>query len=43
MAGAIPDLWADLEQSQVVPPVPILREQAAALGKKAKHLLEGNF
>ncbi len=42
MASAIPDLWPELEQSQVVPPVAILREQAAALGKKAKHLLEGN-
>src|SRR5437867_13436591 len=42
MASAIPDLWPELEQSQVVPPVAILREQAAALGKKAKPLLEGN-
>jgi hypothetical protein len=41
MASAIPDLWPDIEQSNVVPPVGILREQAAALGKKTGHLLEG--
>jgi hypothetical protein len=41
MAGAIPDLWPDLEQSQVVPPIAILREQAAALGKKTNYLLDG--
>lgn len=41
MANAIPDLWPAIEQSTVVPPVAILREQAAALGKKTSHLLEG--
>jgi hypothetical protein len=41
MANAIPDLWPDLEQSQITPPVAILREQAAALGKKTRYLLEG--
>jgi hypothetical protein len=41
MANAIPDLWPDIEQSKVVPPVAILREQAAALGNKTGHLLEG--
>ena len=41
MAEAIPDLWPDIEQSQVVPPVAILREQAAALGKKTHNLLNG--
>ena len=41
MAQPIPDLWPDIEQSQVVPPVAILREQAALLGKKTNHLLEG--
>jgi hypothetical protein len=41
MAEAIPDLWPDIEQSQVVPPVAILREQAAALGKKTSYLLNG--
>ena len=41
MATAIPDLWPDLEQSQIVPPVAILREQAAALGKKTNYLLTG--
>jgi len=41
MASAIPDLWPDLEQSQVIPPIAILREQAAALGKKTNYLLEG--
>ena len=41
MASTIPDLWPDLEQSQVIPPVAILREQAAALGKKTNYLLEG--
>ena len=41
MASTIPDLWPDLEQSQVIPPVAILREQAAALGRKTNYLLEG--
>jgi len=41
MADTIPDLWPDIEQSKVVPPVAILREQAAALGNKTGHLLEG--
>ena len=41
MANAIPDLWPDIEQSKDVLPVAILREQAAALGKKTGHLLEG--
>ena len=41
MANAIPDLWPDIEQSKVVPPLAILREQAAALGNKTGHLLEG--
>jgi hypothetical protein len=41
MAEAIPDLWPEIEQSQVVPPVAILREQAAALGRKTNYLLEG--
>lgn len=41
MANAIPDLWPDIEQSNVVPPLAILREQAAALGNKTGHLLEG--
>lgn len=41
MADAIPDLWPDLEQSQVIPPIAILREQAAALGKKTNYLLQG--
>jgi len=41
MATAIPDLWPELEQSQIVPPVAILREQATALGKKTNHLLNG--
>ncbi|MGO8788726.1 MAG: hypothetical protein ACLQVL_15275 [Terriglobia bacterium] len=41
MVNAIPDLWPDIEQSKVVPPVAILREQAAALGEKTGHLLEG--
>lgn len=41
MGDAIPDLWPDVEQSQVIPPVAILREQAAALGKKTKYLLQG--
>jgi hypothetical protein len=41
MEGASPDLWPDLEQLQVVPPVAILREQAAALGKKTNCLLGG--
>ena len=41
MANAIPDLWPEIEQSTVVPPVAILREQAAALGNKTSHLLEG--
>ena len=41
MAQPIPDLWPEIEQSQVVPPVAILREQAALLGKKTNHLLEG--
>lgn len=41
MADAIPDLWPDIEQPKTVPPVAILREQAAALGKKTGHLLEG--
>jgi len=41
MANAIPDLWPDIEQSNVVPPLAILREQAAALGAKTGHLLEG--
>jgi hypothetical protein len=40
MANAIPDLWPKIEQSRGVPPVGILREQAAALGKKTDHLLE---
>jgi hypothetical protein len=41
MAQPIPDLWPQIEQSQVVPPVAVLREQAALLGKKTNHLLEG--
>lgn len=41
MAETIPDLWPELEQSQVVPPIAILREQAAALGRKTNYLLEG--
>jgi hypothetical protein len=41
MTQPIPDLWPEIEQSQVVPPVVILREQAALLGKKTNHLLEG--
>jgi hypothetical protein len=41
MAQPIPDLWPEIEQSQVVPPVAILREQAALLGKKTNYLLEG--
>jgi hypothetical protein len=41
MANAIPDLWPEIEQSKVVPPVAILREQAAALGNRTGHLLEG--
>jgi hypothetical protein len=41
MASAIPDLWPDIEQSQAIPPVAILREQAAALGRKTNHLLDG--
>jgi hypothetical protein len=41
MAQPIPDLWPEIEQSQVVPPVAILRGQAALLGKKTNHLLEG--
>ncbi len=41
MSNAIPDLWPEIEQSKVVPPVAILREQAAALGEKTGHLLEG--
>ena len=41
MAEAIPDLWPDIEQSQVTPPVAILREQAAALGRKTNYLLNG--
>jgi hypothetical protein len=41
MAQPIPDLWPEIEQAQVVPPVAILREQAALLGKKTNHLLEG--
>jgi hypothetical protein len=41
MAQTIPDLWPEIEQTQVVPPVAILREQAALLGKKTNHLLEG--
>jgi hypothetical protein len=41
MANTIPDLWPDIEQSKDVLPVTILREQAAALGKKTSHLLEG--
>lgn len=41
-SAAIPDLWpADIEQSEITPPVAILREQAAALGKKTGYLLEG--
>jgi hypothetical protein len=41
MANAIPDLWPELGQSQVTPPVAILREQAAALGNKTNGLLQG--
>lgn len=41
MAQPIPDLWPEIEQSREVPPVAILREQAALLGKKTNHLLEG--
>lgn len=41
MGNAIPDLWPDIEQSKDVLPVAILREQAAALGKRTGHLLEG--
>jgi hypothetical protein len=41
MTQPIPDLWPEIDQSQVVPPVAILREQAALLGKKTNHLLEG--
>jgi hypothetical protein len=41
MAQTIPDLWPEIEQSQVIPPVAILREQAALLGKKTNHLLDG--
>ncbi len=41
MADAIPDLWPDIEQTQLVPPIAILREQAAALGKKTNNLLQG--
>jgi hypothetical protein len=41
MARVIPDLWPEIEQSEVVPPVAILREQAALLGEKTSHLLEG--
>jgi hypothetical protein len=41
MTQAIPDLWPEIEQTRVVPPVAILREQAALLGKKTNHLLEG--
>jgi hypothetical protein len=41
MADAIPDLWPDIEQTQVVPPIAILRQQAAALAKKTNYLLQG--
>lgn len=41
MPDAIPDLWPRIEQPKEVPPVAILMEQAAALGKKTGHLLEG--
>jgi hypothetical protein len=41
MAQPIPDLWPEIEQTQVVPPVAILREQAALLGQKTNYLLQG--
>jgi hypothetical protein len=41
MPNAIPDLWPEIQQSEVVPPLAILREQAVALGKKTGQLLEG--
>ena len=41
MATAIPDLWPDLGQAEIVPPVAILRQQATALGKKTNYLLDG--
>jgi hypothetical protein len=41
MRESIPDLWPEIEQTELLPPVAILREQAALLGKKTNHLLEG--
>ncbi len=41
MADAIPDLWPDIEQTQVIPPVAVLKEQASALGRKTNQLLQG--
>lgn len=41
MSNPIPDLWPPIEQPQITPPVAILREQAAALGRKTTNLLEG--
>jgi hypothetical protein len=41
MTQPIPDLWPEIEQSGEVPPVAILREQAALLGHKTHNLLQG--
>ena len=41
MAQPIPDLWPEIEESREVPPVAILREQAALLGNKTNYLLQG--
>ena len=38
--ATVPDFWGEIAQTEVRTPVAILREQAAALGPKTKHLVE---
>jgi hypothetical protein len=37
----IPDLWPEIVEAEVTTPVSILKAQAANLGQKTNHLLEG--